>query len=660
MCANFFSMKKTEKQTPRVKYTEAELEQRGRIMEECTDAANQRSYEYTEFDGMSYEDWYARSKKASQGYIEPKTNDEDVRVVTGTTREKGNILVNTFLNYNFEPDVTAFDDNDVEVAELGEVVEKMIRKSRRLEFPDWEVKKPMVYLELVGQGNVHIEEAWDGFSIPEKEVEAFSWEEGVDPRKIKWKNKLNKLYYECNTHLINGQDVFPGNVRQFFVELQPYMVLRRTLSYAVASSMYKDWERFKYVPRSFTQELVSEMDTEREYDDYQMLKTDVDLVEEIRYFNKWTNEYQVLLNGVMMLPEGFPLSALIGVCEYPIAKGDCEPISSQFYWSRGVGAKLKTDQAMIDEMYKMMIVKTRKSYKPPISNMTGQRIGASVHLPGTIFEGLDPEKIKQIGDANGVTPAEFNMMQFVQGIIDEKSTSPVFEGQAPDTRATARQIIEQQQRSMIKIGISMLGIINLENRMAWLRLYNILNHWTDAQDTRVDGTRDGVKSKYRTIDMEDTLDDGQQGSRIIEFTEESVSPDQVNAEADLISYKRKKNVKLHKINPKELKGLKYRWEINTVPTEKNTSDLEAALFSDYMKESLAIFAPLGKVPNLDYLASRHALVNDEDPNQIWGSNNQQPPMPQEQEGEGIPGNSQVQSQLQPREARKQPSVKSLI
>jgi len=653
-------MEKTDTKIPRVKYTDAENAQRSEILNHCTDAANQRSLKYVEFDGMDYETWYARSKKASQGYIEPKKNDEDVRVVTGTTREKSNILVNTFLNYNLEPDLTAYDDNDVEVAELGEVMEKMIRKSRRLEFPDWEMKRPLVYQEFVGQGNVHVEECWDGFSIPEKDMEEFDWAEGVDPTKIKWKERLNKLYYECNTHLINGQDVFPGNARQFFIEMQPFMVLRRVLSKQAAKGMYKDWERFKSVP-GYMEDIVPEMDTKQEYDDYQMIETDVDLVEEIRYFNKWTNTYQIMLNGVMMLPEGFPLSALIGLCEYPIAKGDCEPISVNFYWSRGVGSKLKTDQAMIDEMYKMMIVKTRKSYKPPISNMSGQKIGASIHLPGTIFEGLDPDKIREIGENNGVSPAEFNMVQFVQGIIDEKSTSPTFEGQAPDTRATARQIIEQQQRSMVKIGIAMLGIINLENRLAWLRLYNILKHWTDKQDKGMTG----VKDKYRTIDMEDTLEDGQQGSRIIELTEDIPSEQQINAEAELMSFKRKKNVQLHKIDPKKLKNLKYRWEINTVPTEKNTSDLKAALFSDYMKETLAIFAPLGKIPNIDYMADRHAMVNKEDPNRIWGGQQQQPQMPGQDPNQPggqppIPGNSQLTSQLQPREERKQPSAKALL
>jgi len=45
------------------------------------------------------------------------------------------------LNYNFEADVEAYDDEDREVKEIGQNMEDMIRKSRQLERPDYEMKK---------------------------------------------------------------------------------------------------------------------------------------------------------------------------------------------------------------------------------------------------------------------------------------------------------------------------------------------------------------------------------------------------------------------------------------------------------------------------------------------------------------------------------------
>jgi len=635
-----------------VPYTEEELKARAGIINDCANAAKQRQLSFAEFDDMTYENWYWKARKAAAAYNEPKENAEDVKVVTGTTREKGNILVNTLLNYNLEADITAYDEDNLKVQELGELVEKMIRKSRRLEMPVWDVKRPLAYLELVSTGNVHVEECWEGYEIPQKQLEKFDWNEGVNPAKIKWKKLLNKTYYECNSHVMSGLNVFPGNVRQYFVELQPFYVLRNVITRAETDSKYAGWTRLKYVPKNITAHIVPEMaDSEfSSYNDYQMISTDVDQVEEIRYYNKWTNTYQVLLNGVCMLPAGFPLSSILGIEEYPIARGDCEPISIDFYWSRGVGAKNRVPQFLMDEMFRLMVLKTRKSYAPSYGNMTGQKIGQSIYLPSRIFNGLDPDKIKPIGDTSGVTPAEFNMMQFVKQVSDENTTDSIFQGQAPDTKATARQIVEQQQRSMVKIGMAMLGVINLENRMSWLRLYNILSNWTEKQDGR-----------YRKFSIEDTLENGQEGERIVEFTEELPTDEQTMLEEDLYKKKLNRNVRINRINPKILRNVKYRWEINSVPTEKNSSLTKQALYTDFLKETLAIFAPFGYMPNLQYLADRFAIVNNEDPNKVFpqqqqlqqGSNQQQSQLMEAQ------SNQQLTSQLLPKKEGK-PSLNALI
>ena len=629
---------------PQVEYSDEEMVQRAGILTDASHSAQQRKAKFTEFDDMDYETWYFKAKKASAAYIEPKLNEADVRVVTGTTREKGNILVNTLLNYNLEADVIAYNDKNVKVAELGEVAEKMIRKSRQLETPVWEVKRPLAYLELVNMGNVHIEEVWEGYEIPQKELEKFDWSEGVDPSKIKWKKLLNKTYYECNSKIVSGLDVFPGNVREFFLELQPFMVLRRVLSMSETKSKYAGWTRLKYVPDSVTTTIEDEDGSQR-YNDYQMIETEVNQVEEIRYYNKWTNTFQVLLNGVMMLPVGFPLSSIIGVCDYPITRGDCETISANFYWSRGTGAKNRVPQFLIDEMFKLMVLKTRKSFAPSYGNMSGQKVGTSIYLPGKIFEGLDPDKLKPIGEPGGVSPAEFNMMRFVQEISDENTTDSSFQGQAPEKESTARQVVEQQQRSMVKIGMAMIGVINMENRMAWLRLYNILNNWTEKQDER-----------YRKFSIDDTLENGKQGERIVEFMEQEQMPTdkQTMAEEDLYKSAAGREVRINRIDPKMLKELKYKWEINTVPTEKNSSMVKAALFTDYLKETLAIFAPLGKVPNLEFLAQRHAMVNNEDPNRVWQNTQQNPAQGPPQEAAQ---NNTTTAQLLP---GGNPSVKEMI
>jgi hypothetical protein len=380
-----------------------------------------------------------------------------------------------------------------------------------------------------------------------------------------------------------------------------------------------------------------------------MIQTEVEFVEEVRYFDKWKNEYQIVLNGVMMLPVGFPMSATLGVCEYPIAKGDAEPISRNFFYSRGLGAKTKMDQSMMDEMFKMMIVKTRKSFKPPIANKSQYTIGAEVYLPGQIFNNLDGDKIKPIGDNTGVTSAEFNMIQFVKGIIDNKSVTPLMEGQSPGQGATARQIIEQKQQSMIKIGMPMLGVLNFEKRMAWLRIYNILKNWTTPVDQRLGEVGGKIKDMdvYRTVDIEKESEDGKTGREIIQMQEDLPSSEQVLAEEEIYNKVKGEKVKKVYLNPKVLGSLKYTWNVNIEPTEKNSGMLKAARFEEMIGKMIQMFAPIGKMINAEWAGERMAVLNGEDPGKVWEkAQPQQPQIPgMPPQGPGVPPQQGPPNQL---------------
>lgn len=654
----------------RVKYTEKELEYRGMVIRKCQHAHNQRAQKWIELDDMDYETWYWKAKKANEAYIEPKKNDEEVKVVTGTTREKSGVLLSTLLNYNLEADITAYDDNDTASEELGWLMEAMVRKSRDLERPMYEEKRALIYKELVGQGNCFIEEQYMEYEIKEKEIEDLEWGEGIDPKKIKWKEKLTKVYGYCNSKQINGLDLFAGNMREYFIELQPYIIIRRRLSRAEAEMLYSNWERWKYVPMELTNEVNT--DDEDDYNDYQMIETEVDFVEEIRYMDKWNNEYMIMLNGVMMLPVGFPLSAMLGVCEYPVVKGDADPISSNFFYSRGVAAKTRMDQALVDEMYKMMIVKTRRSFKPPLGNMTGHTIGPEVFMPGKIIKGLNTEKLKPIFDSAGVTPAEFNMFQFVKGVIDQKTVAPIMEGQAANKGATAREVVEQKQQSMIKIGLPMLGVINMEKRLAWLRIYNILRNWTKPVDTRLEEVKEGIKEEsdvYRTLDIDTEFENGENGKARIDMVDKEPqqpgqpfnakknfrTPEMLMAEEDFSQKYKGEKLRIVEINPKQLRSLKYKWQVNIEPTEKNTGMLKAAKFEEMITKIMQIFAPIQQMPNMEYVKKRWAILNGESPDKLWQQQQQgggiEQMMAQMQQGQpqgapqGPPGGGQLTQQM---------------
>lgn len=637
------------------KYDDEEIEARSEIISQLNKAYHQRQQRYTELDDMTYDEYYVSNAKAANGYIPPKLNAEDVRTVSGVTREKCNTLVSSLLNYNLEPEFEAFDKDDIPQKELGDTFTDLVRKSRKLEIVDYEVKRPLIYSELVSQGTCFVAERWLEFGVPRKKLDNVAFE---DILKSKWKEDSQITRRVCDAQLVSGLNVYLGNIREFFLELQPYIGLRRVLTRAEAKSIYGKWARWDNVPAEITKTTEASSNS-IPYQNWQMIETETKMVEEIIYMNKWTNTYQVLLNGVCMLPVGFPLEYVAGEIEYPIAKGDVEPISRYFAYSRSIPAKTKFNQALFDEMVVALVVKTRKSYKPPMANNTGKSLSKKIFYPATIHNDIDATKLQQIGDNSGVNQSEFQAIEFVKRIIDESSVSPVFEGNSPGGKQTAREIVELKQQSMMKLGLVVLGAINLEKKMAWLRLNNILKNWTQPIDNEVDDVKGQITDQkvYGSVSMDSEFDDQTSGKRVVQFTDQPLPhPDQIMAEEDVLSKRRGVKVRKVYIHVEELQQNKYTWAVEVTPTEKNTSELRAALFEESVGKAMGLFGP--QAMNMEEIKKRWAL------NQKWDSDKMFAQQPQQMPGQdgvpGIqpPGGSPISDQMQPQQMQK-PSLNTL-
>src|SRR5690606_18688458 len=126
-----------------------------------------------------------------------------------------------------------------------------------------------------------------------------------------------------------------------------------------------------------------------------------------------------------------------------------------------------------------------KSYMPPLANNTGRVLSRKIFNAGEITNQIDPNKISPIGDNNGVSQSEFAAFEFIKNIVDQKSVSPAFAGDQTSGRQTATEILELKKQQMMKLGLVIYGIINLEKQLSWLRIYNILTNWTKKQDAKV-------------------------------------------------------------------------------------------------------------------------------------------------------------------------------
>jgi len=642
-------------------YNEKEVKYRGFLIERMEYAKTQRDDNYIEFDDMDYLTYHETNAKAGNSYLRSKQNDEDVRIVTGTTLEKENTLLSSLLNYNLEPNIVAFDRNNLAEHSLGETMEDLIKKSREIE--DYDTKRQLIYKEALDQGTVFVEERWDEWKDVRKELKDLKWKEGAKIDSIKWTERLEKVQGMCTSNLLSGVKVYLGNIRQFHIQKQPFLFIVDYIPYEEIQAVFQDWERWEHVSDTLNQTTkISEDETD--YVTWYGLDNTKDMVEIIKYQDKWNNEFQIFLNGVMMLPVGFPLQAISPSGEYTIAKGDIEPISGLFAYSKSIPAKTKVDQAVYDEFLRLMILKTQQSFKPPMANSTGNVLSKNIFLPGTITPDVDVKSLVPLIPTPGVTAPEFNAVQFVKGIIDEKSVSPVVEGQALPGKQTATEIVELKRQGMMKLGLVIVGIMNLERQLSRLRLHNILANWTEPMDERLNEVKGQLEKFYRTETIDTTFEEGETGKKIIDFTTDEgklgLTSDQVLAEEELVKRLTGENVKKVYINPDELKSLDYNWFITITPTEKDSNELDRVLFMQNVAQGLQMFGP--QAFNMEYLKEQWAIKNKMDPDKVLIKGAMMPPMEgQAMEGQATKGAGVLsQGMTQPMRSQvQQPSVNTL-
>lgn len=627
------------------KYEEGESEMRQWELQEITTDYNRRESPHRLLNQRTYSQNYRENMLAANSDTPPRANAEDTQVVTGTTREKVLAITAAVLQLNFETSFMAFDHNDQQDEELAEAMKDCVDRANKIE--QWDEKKLYAYFEMGTQGDVYVEENFIEETVTDKKPIKLSEVTEALMKDFKADYKTKVTVGMCQRNLIPGTQVFKGSMTERILRNQPHIWTREVRPFELTKSIYGNLPRFINVPRQL---VINGPDTQTSFGiNWRLESIDDETCEILKRQDRFNKTYSLYINGVKMLPNDFPLPWGFG--EYNIVQGSLEPISAFFSESKSIPCKTRLDQEILDEMYRLAVLKTQKSFMPPIANYSTNILSRSMFLPGKVNNSLQKGDIEVLGgdpSAYSMKPSEFQMIEMIKKFIDEKSINPALEGVQGQGDQTATQNNNIVQQAKQKLGLMIFGFIQFHMNLDLIRLYNLLENYTQPIDTKLNKVKDGVINKYRTISVNKAIGDKGAGTKHIQFTTEHDTPSELWDQENGVTRDKsgtptstiqpKKPIKIMQIDPEVLRSIKYTWYAQCDPSPRETSLSDKIAFGDDLTQALQLFGQ--QKVNLDYASMKWAEQRKLDPNLFFNKNapaGQQPqPGAPEQSTPGLP------------------------
>ena len=613
-------------------YSETDKEYLSFIQGRLENSKTQKNASYPEYNGKNYYEIYNENERIANTMLEPKKNEDDVIVSAGTVEAKLDALLANINNLDLSADIFAYDKENNKIQELGEALEDIIQQSEELDGEGGDEEKKMLrQRELLKQGTVFVQEEWLKLWETKKKLKEGYNGQFKDFGKDKWTEEVECVFEGPSRTLLHGPNVYLGNVTEFFMDKQPYIFAVIHQDYKVAETKYGKFENWEYVVKgAVPSDTANEQRTIFD-NKWRLTEVTKEQVEIIIYQDKPRDEFQIMINGVMMLPIGFPLSAVCPGGNYNITKQVFRVINHKFAYGKSFvsSGAVKELSALVDEMLKLFVLKTRKSVTPPYVNISGKVIPKKVLSPGRISMGIAPDALQAIGDAGqGVTSSEYQILKELQDEIDKSTVSNQFAGQQGHAGTTATEVMELQRQSKLVLGLTIAACGLLEKKLAYLRLWNILENWFNPMDTKVVQIGDVRKevNKYRNTHTSTNISGAGLGERYVIPTDQGL-PSSEEIRALEIQMEKEKGFPIRRtyINPNELKAAKVRWYVVINPREKETSAFYKLLFREEVADMLAM-TQFGSVPNKDGLEEKFSRVYQENRNKMFSKQEVQPEM----------------------------------
>lgn len=606
----------TAKLMPANYYGEEQKEYITHLQGRLESAYRMKSMPQPEFDNFTYYQRYERNLKvANTMHLEKKKNEDDVTVSSGTIEQKLDSLLAHINNLNLTCEVLVYDDEKNNITSLGialaDIMEDTAKNEPSSDDSGDDEKKLSRQRELLVQGEVFVQEEW--LKLWEQKKVLKSKFDGSFTSGS-WDKKLQKVFEGPSRTLLYGPNVFLGDITEFYMANQPYVFLVIQEDYSLAKKRYGQFENFAFVQKGAIPPSTREGDPPKTIFDNRWRLTELkkNQVEIILYQDQPNDEFQILVNGVLMLPIGYPLSAVAPRGKYNIAKQVFRMIHDKFAYGKGFvsAGSIQQISQLIDEMLRLFVIKERKSIMPPYVNSSGRVIDRKVLMPGRISMGIDANTLQPIAgnEVQGLTAGEVQFYNMMNGLIDQSTVSDQFAGQAGKSGTTATEVNTLQQQAALTLSLSIASCALLEKKLGYLRLFNIIENWFEPIGSSVQtlGETRQLINTYRKVSRKTNIPGAGPGERSVQVTDMAL-PDAKTIRKAEIAEQKQRGMPVRKIfvNPIELAKAKLLFFITVTPKEQESSNFYKQEFREMMNDVIAL-AKLGAQLNLPGLEDEFA------------------------------------------------------
>lgn len=563
---------------------------------DCSDA---RDTNFENFDGLNLVDYIEDSVRRFTTNVDYRENIEDwqARVHDPFTRNKVNAVLGKVVQVLPIAEFKGRGDEDIR---RGQILTNLYEYSEDLD--DYEELMVNILLEAVVKGTSIGYEGHERKTKYERSVSGT----GDNIKVTKKTKKINRLYGD----VVRLEDFYPSSVGVRRIKDMPYCFWRYTLPYQQFLQDYAMFSRAADVNPMMSTETTHEQ--RPLYLDYVSTNVPEGNVEVIRYYNRDTDEYVIIANGLWLNPIQLKSTQSVSPLpfkhkELPFWEVRFESFDSSFFYGKSLPDKLKSLQDVLNVLTNMLLDQSFLTVFKPILTNGFDSIEDDYLRPGRRTpidtQGLGIKDAVQELDMSTPTGWHQYILEYTRKIMEESSVDRVSSGSLaglPDrTSAQAVRVAAEGVASVL--GLFGRFVKYGVKRKALLRAKNIMQFWTDPSHPVIEqvlgkGGAQEFNKAFNTFKVDNgIMTNGKRGAKIIEmYSNKNDMPtkESLKARADIFKLETKKNIEIMAIPSSYIQDMDFDVTLVQNPKSDQTKDSEMALQLEKTRVYMSFFPDL--------------------------------------------------------------------